>query len=323
MVSNEVIKNRVTVLAENLSKWGSSNVAVTHNDPANFAALPGYFDLVVVDAPCSGSGLFRKNPDTIGEWSEAAVLACSLRQQRILNDIKNSIAHNGYLVYSTCSFSTAENETICDWIIDELQLVPVTIPVPGEWNITNTYSPIHHAPGFRFYPNKVAGEGFFIACFQQPLHPDEISVKPSRLQPPSKEELKIITPWLQDPAALSFFKQKDTIIAFPRHFHEEFTQVQQALHVRKSGVALGVVKGKDFIPHHELALSHFLHHDIPVVQLDKQQAIRYLKRQDILPETKQKGWAVATYEQLALGWIKLLGNRVNNYYPTEWRILKP
>ena len=107
IVSNEVIKNRVTILAENMSKWGSSNVAVTHNDPANFKKLPGFFDLMVVDAPCSGSGLFRKDPDAIDEWSEANVAHCSMRQQRILTDALPSLNNNGVLIYSTCSYSVA------------------------------------------------------------------------------------------------------------------------------------------------------------------------------------------------------------------------
>ncbi|MGI8634527.1 MAG: methyltransferase RsmF C-terminal domain-like protein, partial [Segetibacter sp.] len=105
IVSNEVIKTRVRILAENISKWGSEHVVVTNNDPKDFKRISGYFDLMVVDAPCSGSGLFRKDTDAINEWSEANVQMCSLRQQRILADAIGALKQNGFLVYSTCSYS--------------------------------------------------------------------------------------------------------------------------------------------------------------------------------------------------------------------------
>ncbi len=167
IVSNEVIKTRVTVLAENISKWGSSNVVVTNNDPRDFKRMPGYFDLIMIDAPCSGSGLFRKDADAISEWSGANVQLCSMRQQRILTDTIGSLRQNGYLIYSTCSYSKEENEEVCDWIIDQFQVIPVDIKIDPSWEIVETKSLKHQVPGYRFYPYKLKGEGFFIACFQQ------------------------------------------------------------------------------------------------------------------------------------------------------------
>ena len=105
LVSNEVIKTRVAVLVENLSKWGNENVIATNNDPRDFARLNGFFDVLVIDAPCSGSGLFRRDPDAISEWSVAAVETCSMRQQRILSDSYACLKQNGILIYSTCSYS--------------------------------------------------------------------------------------------------------------------------------------------------------------------------------------------------------------------------
>ena len=323
IVSNEVIKNRVTILAENISKWGSSHVAVTHNDPADFKKLPGFFDLLVVDAPCSGSGLFRKDPDAIDEWSEANVLHCSMRQQRILTDALVALAVDGMLIYSTCSYSIAEDETICDWLVEVHGLTPVLLPLHDGWGIVETLSPRHQAPGYRFYPGKVKGEGFFIACFRKTTGNDEWEGRVKTLQSLQKNEVEVTARWLEQPGEMFLFKQKETIIAFYKNRLEEFSIVQQYLNVRKSGVAIGTIKGKDLVPHHELALSGLANKKLMHIPLDEEQALKYLKRQDLAIETDYKGWALAFYKNLNLGWMKVLGNRVNNYYPTEWRILKP
>ena len=323
IVSNEVIKNRVTILAENISKWGSSNVAVTHNDPAAFKKLPGFFDLLVVDAPCSGSGLFRKDPAAIDEWSEANVMHCSMRQQRILTDALVALAVDGMLIYSTCSYSVAEDETICDWLVEVHGLKPVQLPLQQGWGVVETLSPNHHAPGYRFYPGKVKGEGFFMACFKKTAGDVEWNGRVKTLQPLQKNEVEVIARWLEHPGEMFLFKQKETIIAFYKNRLEDFSIVQQYLNVRKSGVAIGIIKGKDLVPHHELALSGLESKKLMHIALNDEQALNYLKRHDLVIETDYKGWALAVYKNLNLGWIKVLGNRVNNYYPTEWRILKP
>jgi 16S rRNA C967 or C1407 C5-methylase (RsmB/RsmF family)/NOL1/NOP2/fmu family ribosome biogenesis protein len=321
IVSNEVIKTRVSMLAENISKWGSSNVIVTNNDPKDFKRLPGYFDLMVVDAPCSGSGLFRKDAGAINEWSEANVQLCSMRQQRILTDAMMCLRENGYLVYSTCSYSRKEDEDICDWIMDQFHLAPVHINIDPSWGIVKTLSEKHSIPGYRFYPDKVKGEGFFIACFQQtdpvdqyyPYHQPPISI--------SKQEKDIVDIFIYSSHDYNFYKQQDLIIASPKKWQEEVGALPKLLSVRKSGVAVGSVKGKDLIPHHELALSNIISNSVPGVDLNKEQAIKYLKRQEFNAEPNLRGWALATYKNVNLGWMKVLPNRVNNYYPTNWRIL--
>jgi 16S rRNA C967 or C1407 C5-methylase (RsmB/RsmF family)/NOL1/NOP2/fmu family ribosome biogenesis protein len=322
IVSNEVIKTRVTVLAENISKWGSSNVVVTNNDPKDFKQLPGYFDLIMIDAPCSGSGLFRKDADAISEWSEANVQLCSMRQQRILTDTIGSLRQNGYLVYSTCSYSKEENEEICDWIADQFQLTLVNIDIDSSWGIVETKSSKHAVPCYRFYPGKVKGEGFFIACFQQANPVDQYYPHYRPASSISKREKTIIERWLHLADDYIFNKQQELIVAFPAKWHKEIAAVSKCLAIRKSGIAIGSVKGNDFVPHHELALSNILSHDVPFVQLDKEQALQYLRRQDLNLDTNLKGWTLAQYRGINLGWMKVLLNRVNNYYPTNWRILK-
>lgn len=322
IVSNEVIKKRVSVLAENISKWGSDNVIVTNNDPEDFKKLPGYFDLMVIDAPCSGSGLFRKDTDAIAEWSEANVEMCNLRQQRILSDAIGALGKNGYLIYSTCSFSEQEDEDICDWIVDQFSLQPVKIMIDTSWGIIEAISKKHAVPAYRFYPDKVQGEGFFIACFQQTNFIDEYYGY-NKLHAASKQIKAIAEPFLKNTEEYTLSDQKEIVIAFLKKWEAEIASIGKILNIRKSGVAVGTVKGKDFIPHHELALSHLLSPGIPFVNLEKEDALKYLKRQDFNLQTNKKGWTLCRYKGINLGWVKVLPNRVNNYYPTNWRILKP
>lgn len=322
IVSNEVIKTRVSVLAENISKWGSNHVVVTNNDPKDFKRLPGYFDLMVIDAPCSGSGLFRKDTNAIDEWSEANVAMCSQRQQRILSDAIGSLRQNGYLIYSTCSYSIQEDEDICDRIVDQFHLQSIKIAIDPSWKIVETISKKNKALGYRFYPEKVRGEGFFIACFKQPNVVDDFYGYHNKVTVASKQINSIVAPFLKDVDQYLISDVKEIVIVSLKKWEEEIATLPKTLHVRKSGIAIGTIKGKDLIPHHELALSHLLAGDIPFVDLQKDEALRYLRRQDLLAGIEKKGWTLCRYGDINLGWIKVLPNRVNNYYPANRRILK-
>ena len=114
LVSNDVIRSRANILKDNIIKWGCENVVVTNNDPKDFTRLENYFDVIVVDAPCSGSGLFRREPEAMDEWSENNVALCSQRQQRILADVLPALKKDGILIYSTCSYSKEEDEDIVE-----------------------------------------------------------------------------------------------------------------------------------------------------------------------------------------------------------------
>jgi len=145
VVANEVIKNRANILVENACKWGDGHLLVTNNDPSHFQSIPGFFDVLMVDAPCSGSGLFRKDPSAVEEWSEANVTLCSQRQQRILADAIPCLAENGVLIYSTCSYSPEEDEVICDWLLNEMEMESLPLEVEKTWGIVETASPLRNA----------------------------------------------------------------------------------------------------------------------------------------------------------------------------------
>ncbi|HEV7621873.1 MAG TPA: RsmB/NOP family class I SAM-dependent RNA methyltransferase, partial [Flavisolibacter sp.] len=163
LVTNEVIKSRCNILIDNIIKWGADNVIVTNNDPVAFQKLPGFFDIILVDAPCSGSGLFRKDEDAINEWSSNNVQLCCQRQQRILADVLPALRENGLLIYSTCSYSKEEDEDIMNWLEDEFELKNEPLNIQPGWNIIETEIPF----GYRFFPDQVEGEGLFLACFRK------------------------------------------------------------------------------------------------------------------------------------------------------------
>ena len=148
LVSNEVIRSRASVLAENLIKWGNPNTIVTCNDPAEIGkSLPGYFDVIVADLPCSGEGMFRKDPAVIKEWSLNNVCLCAERQRRIIADVWPALKPGGILVYSTCTYNREENEENIEWICREFD------------------SELLEEPR-RMMPHRIKGEGFFIAALR-------------------------------------------------------------------------------------------------------------------------------------------------------------
>lgn len=323
VVANEVIKSRANILVENITKWGYPNTVVTNNDPKDFQRLPNYFDVMMIDAPCSGSGLFRKDADAINEWSEEAVLLCSQRQQRIVADAYSCLKQDGLLIYSTCSYSPQEDEAILDWLTDNFEVASIPLQVPDEWNIVETISSKNNAFGYRFYPYKLKGEGFFIAAFTK-KDGGAYFVPNAKLPALSKGEESLWMEWLDNAQALFLFKQKDTAIAIPAAWQQEVAFLQKQLYLKSAGTLLGSIKGKDIIPHAALALSTVLSRQVARANIERAPAIQYLQKKDIAIDigALQKGWQLAAYCGLPLGWMKVLPNRINNYYPAEWRILK-
>ena len=320
LLSNEIIKTRVPVLVDNLIKWGSSNTFVSNNDPRDFKRLGAYFDAIIVDAPCSGSGMFRKDPAAINEWSESAVLLCSQRQQRILADIYPALKQNGTLIYSTCSYSKQENEDISDWLCDTFGLVSVQVPLEKDWGIEETLSDTHKCYGYRFYPHKVKGEGFFIACFRKTEAENEAQIRRAKEVKANQKSEEIINKWLKASEGISILNLHDELFAINKKHEADLQYLQSSLYLKKSGIRIGKVMGKDLVPNHELALSLILNDEIPRVNLTREQAISYLKRDELKLETEQRGWVLICYQGHALGWAKMLDNRMNNYLPKEIRI---
>jgi 16S rRNA C967 or C1407 C5-methylase (RsmB/RsmF family)/NOL1/NOP2/fmu family ribosome biogenesis protein len=323
LVANEIIKTRVPVLSDSLNRWGTSNVIVTNNDPRDFNAIHSFFDIVLVDAPCSGSGMFRKDAAAMNEWSEGNVNLCHQRQERILADVYPALKDDGYLIYSTCSYSHQENEDILDWLCAEFNLESIRIPIYKEWGIVETESPLKKAWGYRFYPGKVKGEGLFAACLRKKESSGGVSnYKNNGQQKLSAKEMDIVKGHINNADDFYFFKVNDDWLAINREHKESLNILHRHLYIKKSGVRIGKLAGNDLIPDHELALSLIINKDAVLsTGLNKEQAIQYLRRDNIDVNITDKGWSLMTYEGLALGWAKLLPNRINNYYPKEIRIM--
>lgn len=323
LVANEIIKTRVPILADNLTRWGTANAIVTNNDPKDFSRLSGFFDIILVDAPCSGSGMFRKDPAAMNEWSEANVNLCHQRQERILADIYPCLKEDGYLIYSTCSYSHHENEDILDWLCNAFELESIRIPTNKEWGIVETISPEEKAWGYRFYPDKVKGEGLFAACLKKKDKTGQFtSFKNNSNQKVLNKELEQVKAFVANADGYYFFKANEDWLAINYEHKESLQILQRYLYIKKSGVRVGKLMGKDLIPDHELALSLLINKDVVLqTPLDHDNAIKYLQRENFVIDTTGKGWSLMTFDGHPLGWAKILPNRINNYYPKELRIL--
>jgi len=320
LVCNEVIANRNAVLQENLTKWGGVNTIITQNDPVQLGQLGPCFDLILTDAPCSGSGLFRRDPDAINEWSTAAVNLCSQRQQRILADVLPCLKPGGILIYATCSYSVEEDEAIADWLIDEQGMQPVPLSWPnGQHGVVIAQSPKANATCYRFFPNLVAGEGFFMAIFRKN---ESILPKDKAFSLPKKEKLpEQMHNWFDTTKAVMPYRHVNTWFAMQANTLNFFMMVQKKLYVKKAGVAVAQEAGKDLIPEHAFAVSQIINTiAFEKLQLNNEAALQYLRKQELDINFSVKGWHLIQYMGYSLGWVKWIGNRFNNYYPKEWRI---
>jgi 16S rRNA C967 or C1407 C5-methylase (RsmB/RsmF family)/NOL1/NOP2/fmu family ribosome biogenesis protein len=329
LVSNEVIASRTHILEENIIKWGLPNVIVTQNDARDFGKLKEYFDIILVDAPCSGSGLFRKDPDSVREWSSEQVMLCSQRQKRILADIIPSLKKGGLLIYTTCSFSQEENEEMEDFLMQQFPLDNMAVPFKPEWNIVETYSHLLHVKGYRFYPYKLWGEGFFLSCFKKQNEgegEESLTIKRqkknSRLTEINDMQKSIWAPWIDEADNFIFFSLKDSIIAFPESSQLELITILSQLKVVYAGIKTGKMAGRDFIPHHALSMSINKNKNISSFDLNLPDAVRYLRKETLPMNEIPEGWLLAAYHGHGLGWMKGIRSRLNNYYPVNWRIRK-
>lgn len=324
IIANEIVKQRSEILAQNLSKWGTCNVVVTNNDPSSYSDIHDVFDVILVDAPCSGSGLFRKQHDAIDEWSLDNVNLCGQRQKRILSDIIGTLKQGGTIVYSTCSYSQLENEVIADWLVNEFGLLSIQIPTEKDWGIVETTSEKHQAFGYRFYPDKTQSEGFFCAVFKKPgaidSHHQVRKLKYEAFSIIKPKEKELFTNWIQNLNEHVITQFKDDYL-LTNQTTLDFINKFPNLYYKKVGTTIGSLIKNEVIPHHDLAWSIHKSEHIQTIDCSQEQAIQFLKKELQIIEGN-KGWNLMTFKGFGLGWIKHLGNRLNNYLPNEFRILK-
>jgi len=320
LVSNEVIQSRSAILSENLQKWGHSNVVVTNNDPKDFQRLPGFFDVIVVDAPCSGEGLFRKDPDAVKEWSEDAVALCSKRQRRILSDVWPALKTGGILIYSTCTYNSQENEENLKWLQQEYGVESIPLILKKEWGIITVKD--NSFTGYRFFPHRVQGEGFFLTALRKTDHQGESKLNSRTSFTQASKKIKDqLSEWTLDSDQKTFIIRNDRIQFFPESKDREVESLVKNLRVVSAGTYIATVKHDKLVPEHSFAVSLSLHRDFfRTFSLEKEEALQYLRKDAISLPLDQKGFALVTFENIPLGWVNVLDNRTNNLYPSEWRI---
>ena len=328
LVSNEIIRQRANILSENMVIFGNPNSVVTNNKPEDFAALPIFFDLILVDAPCSGEGMFRKDDVAINEWSIENIAMCTVRQKSILTDAWASLKPGGFLIYSTCTYNTSENEHNAQWAINELDAEFIEVDVDLAWGITNSYD--DKVKAYRFFPHKTKGEGLFVTVIKK-NGGDESSHQSTLSRENSKKNKKHISPFIKEssyyeglinnPANYDYLDFENRIIALPKEHSSTLLSLKEKFKVVSMGIELGTKKGKDFVPSHALAMSNDLNmSSFCRYELAYNDAIAFLRSEAITIHDAPKGFILVTFKNEPLGFVKNIGSRANNLYPNEWRI---
>ena len=316
LVSNEIIRNRAYILAENLIKWGNDTVLVSNNEPKDFQRLPSFFDAVVVDAPCSGEGMFRKDAGAVGEWSEENVMMCARRQREILTDVWDTLKKDGILIYSTCTYNREENEENVSWMETELgaELLRLNTDAFPEITVSDK--------GYRFFPHKTRGEGFFLSVLRKTSDAPSLRIKKQdKRQQKSEFNETELKNRLIEPENWKIYTDNNMISAFRTKFSDKVELLKSNLHIMHYGITLCEIKGRDLIPHTSLALSKSIQlENVLQAEVELRDALLFLKKETINLSEAEKGFVLIKYRNMPLGWVKNLGNRCNNLYPNEWRI---
>ena len=320
LVANEVIPSRAATLSENIKKWGHCNVIVTNNDPKDFQRMEAFFDVIVVDAPCSGEGLFRKDPAALKEWSEDAVVVCSKRQRRILHNVWPALKPGGILIYSTCTYNSYENEENIRWLKQEYDVDSPLMQIDPQWQIETVEA--DSTTGFRFFPHRVQGEGFFLSALRKLDGPQRQYFRSKgKVQMPVRKIADELRDWVLHPDEKSFILHNDRVQLFPAGRMPDLINVLNNLRVIFAGTSMVTLKHDKLVPDHSLALSLEINRNLfNVIPLDKESALKYLSKDEVAFPNDKEGFALVTFDNIGLGWVNVLTNRTNNLYPSEWRI---
>ncbi|MBO7306413.1 MAG: rRNA cytosine-C5-methylase [Alistipes sp.] len=327
VVANDISRSRTLALADNVQRWGMGNVVVTNNEPQHISAFKHWFDVVAVDAPCSGEGMFRKMEEARSEWSESAPEQCAERQREILGQAYQTLRPGGTLIYSTCTFNPIEDEGVVEWLMSEYgsELEAATdVEISEEWGIA--VSRIGAFQCFHFYPHKCRGEGFFAAVARKKEGVvRRQSPKPRRkiFQLPAKADVQELERWVSDASQMAFRQIGDVMYGYHRSVVEDVVALSEVLTVVYSGVCMGQIFKRKLRPEHPLALFVGMNVGVvPDVEISQEDALNYLRRQDIPAAQFEEGVNRVVYQGVAIGFVKRIGARCNNMYPKDLRIMK-
>ena len=313
LISNEIMKQRAAVLADNAAVWGDPSVVVTSVDPKAFGTLPGFFDIIVADVPCSGEGMFRKDDEAVSQWSEENFALCQARQRRIVADVWPSLAEGGFLVYSTCTFNNLENDDNVKWICSEFGAEIIGIDSCG---LLRTECGVSLVPGF------VRGEGQYCAVLRKTSPSAGTAAcsgrQQDRWQKLPEAHASIIRPLLDEEMAM--IVKDGRIVAVPEYVRCVLSMLEP-LRPLARGLAVGMFKGKDFIPDADLALSLSLRRGaFNEFEVNRETALSFLHRDPVRLPDAERGMLLLVYRGLPIGFVKNLGNRCNSLHPLHRRI---
>jgi len=325
VVANEYVRSRANILADNVRKWGFGNVLVTNNAPEHLAQFEGWFDVVAVDAPCSGEGMFRKEEVARTDWSEEAVKMCAARQMSIVREAWQSLKEGGLFIYSTCTFNEDEDEGVLRAFIEEMGEVfesSQRVDVDEKWGVVS--GEVGAFQTFRFFPHKTDSEGLFVAVARkaEPTAQRTPKARKRVMQEVDKTSRKELMKWLKEPDKYAFAEVGDAIYAYRTEQFKAVQALSENLTAIYSGVAMGqIFKGK-LKP--DWALSQFVGLErkaTTVVELSEAEALDYLRKRDIPVGEMGEGINLLTHKGRALGFVKRVGARCNNLYPNSLKIM--
>lgn len=315
LVANEVVPQRRSVLRENLYKAGFLNTFITGEQASAFNEP--FADIILVDAPCAGEGMMRKEPVAIRQWSPELVRNCSMMQQKIVTDTVKALNVNGYLIYSTCSYSNEENLENVKRFVESFSLTSISLQFPHEWGIKHLES--NGISGYQLFPHKVKGEGIFISVLKREGNKSQ-----------SAWTKKILSHFITLPDWLKRnVKNADGLLTQRNKMHYPLIKteaeekaniiIQRFQRVELLGEA-GELKGRDFIPSHYLAMAG-LSSGFKMIELGLDHCLDYLER-DIktLPPNTVEGWYLISFEGTIIGWAKKTNQGWKNHYPLHWRL---
>lgn len=318
LVSNEIIPKRNKLLQENLIRFGAANAIVTQTEAANLGKIKDGFNLILVDAPCSGEGLFRKQADAVNEWNEENLALCEMRSRKIVADVLGALKAGGYLIISTCTFNPNENMGLVHEIMQNGEMECVAIKELENYGFEKQTK--NKALAYQAWPHKVKGEGFFIACMRKKGNAGALTNTKERA------ELSAL--------AQSFLKGSEHLVSEKFQHWEKFYSVQasqmisqlkrNAIFITQAGSLLGENKAGKFIPHQELAWSIYLKESEKEIALDLEDAQKFLRKEIVKAPTHEfiSETLLVSYGSAKLAWAKVLDNRLNNYLPEMYRIKK-
>ncbi len=328
VVANEVDRRRVQVLADNVRKWGVGNVAVTTNDAARIGEMESWFDVVAVDAPCSGEGMFRKMPEARAEWSEGAVAQCAARQSEILRAVWPALKPGGLLLYSTCTFNRQEDEktveAFSEWAGEDIERVMLP-ELPSDWGIVEGEAGAFHT--FRFFPHRAVGEGFFAAVARKRGSDYKTAARMTRIRRPvlqavERNERVEMERWLKEPDQMHFYRAGELLYACRREQADAVGFISERLSTVYAGVAMGQLFKGVLKPDGALAFyAGFDRGVLPVADLSDEEALQYLRKAEVAADSFCEGMNIVVSGGLNLGFAKRISRRVNNLYPNSLRII--